>query len=573
MSRLINALRLKNIVLGIVLVVVVILIVAPTSMLLLGAFSTEKSFAEGGFSTIFSGIDFTLENFHRLFVKFDAPRLFFNTLNVAFGATIFSLFLGTTLAWVITRTDIPCSRMLNALMLVPFYFTPIVGAISWSMLASPKAGLINIFLSPIFSFFNINPFNIYSPGGIIWVMGIYYTPIIFLFCTGALQSMDPSLEEISRTAGANNFITTIKITFPLIGPAILGGTLLVFILCMAAFGVPAVLGMPESYYVITTRILSLIAGYPPEYALAAALGLTLFIFSAIGVYAQTKVLGKRKYITVTGKGFRPRKIKAGKLRIPFFFLCLFYLVLSVFLPIGALVWTSLLKNLVIHPSRAVYTFSHYLYIWFDYPNTALAVKNSLFIALIGASLGIILMGGISWILHRTRLPGRNILEYISMFPITMPSIVFAVALLWTYINVPLIYGTVWLLLIAYITVYLPFGIRSISATIVQIDPTLEECAQVTGASWLHTLRTITFPLLKPGIIAGWSLLFIMFSRELSSSILLCSSRSTVMSVELYNLYWQGFYPVLAVLAMAQSLIIFLFLGIAHKIGGGRVMIS
>jgi iron(III) transport system permease protein len=572
MVNLANTFRPKNVVLGLVVSTVVVLVVAPTTMLVLGTF-TNKPIFETGFFNLIRGGEFTLENFQRLFVKFNAPRLFFNSLYIAIGGTIFSLVMGTSLAWIITRTDIPGSKIFRSLMLVPFYCTPIVGAITWSMLASPKAGLINVFLSPVFSFFKTDPFNIYSPAGIIWVMGIYYTPIIFLFSAGALQSMDPSLEECSRAAGANNFKTTLKITFPLISPAILGGTLLVFILSMAAFGIPAVLGMPQSYYVVTTRILTLIAGYPPEYALAAALGLLLFTFSAAGVYIQTKVLGKRHFITVTGKGFRPRKIRMGKWRIPLLLICVLYLLLSVVLPIGALVWTSLLKYLVIHPSKAIYTFSNYLYMWFSYPNTALAVKNSLFIALIGATLAIFLMGGIAWILHRTRLPGRNILEYLSMFPITMPAIVFAVALLWTWIRVPYIYGTIWLLLIAYITVFMPFGIRSISATIVQIDKTLEECAQVAGASWSHTLRTITFPLLKPGLIAGWSLMFIMFSRELSSSILLCSSRSTVMSVELYNLYWQGFYPVLAVLAIVQSLITFGILVIAHKLGGADVAIT
>jgi iron(III) transport system permease protein len=572
MLRLANLFRPKIVVLALVVGIVITLVAAPTFMLILGAFTSEPIF-ETDFIKLLKGEKFTLANFERLWIKFDALPLFFNSLYISLGSTIFSLVVGASLAWIITRTDVPGSRTLRASMLIPFYCTPIVGAISWSMLASPKAGLLNVFLSPIFSFFNIGPFNIYTPAGIIWVMGIYYAPIVFLFCAGALQSMDPALEESSRASGANHFMTTMKITFPLISPAILGGTLLVFILSMAAFGIPAVLGIPESFYVVTTRILTLITGYPPEHSLAASLGLLLFIFSAAGVYLQKKILGKRQFVTVTGKGFRPRKIKMGKWRIPLLLVCVLYVFLSAILPTAALLWTSLLKYLVIHPSRAQYTISNYLYIWFSYPNTALAVKNSLFIGVIGASLGIFLNGGISWILHRTRLPGRSLLEYLSMFPITMPAIVFAVALLWTWIKVPYLYGTIWLLLIAYITVFMPFGIRSISATIVQIDKTLEECAQVTGASWFRTLRTITFPLLKPGIIAGWSLLFIMFSRELSSSVLLCSSRSTVMSVELYNLYWQGFYPVLAVLAIVQSIITFGILAVAHKLGGTSIAIT
>ena len=393
---------------AVVVAIVVVLVVAPTAMLVFGSF-VSGSLLDMDLFQLLKGGDFTLKNFQRLVVNYDLPRLFFNSLYVSIGSTVFSLIVGAFLAWIITRTDIPGSKTLKSLMLIPFYCTPIVGAISWSMLASPKAGLINVFLSPVFSLFKLPPFNIYTPEGIIWVMGIYYTPIVFLFCSGALQSMDPSLEECSRASGASNLRTTLKITFPLISPAILGGTLLVFVLAMAAFGVPAVLGISESYYVVTTRILTLISGYPPEHALAAALGLLLFLFSAAGVYFQRRVLGKRQFITVTGKGFRPRKIKIGKWKVPFLVICWLYIFLSSVLPTGALIWTSLLKYLVIHPSKATYTLSNYVYIWFSYPNTVLAVKNSLIIAVVGASIGIVLNGGISWILHRTRLPGRSLL--------------------------------------------------------------------------------------------------------------------------------------------------------------------
>jgi iron(III) transport system permease protein len=562
-------LRLINyriLLIGVFIVIATGLVIVPAVFLLTGSFSSGMPYEKDR--------TFTLENYRQLFATADLWKLIWNTFWVATLTTIFTVIWGVSLAWIITRTNLPFGALIEQLLIIPFYFSPFMGGICWSLLAAPRVGILNMMFTSAFPFLGRNgPFNAYTSWGIIWTMSLYFVPFVFLFTSGALKSMDATLEESSQMSGATKFKTAVKITLPLVLPAIAGGSLLVFILAISQFGVPAILGLRGKFYVIATRLYTLVASYPPQYTLAASLGIFFFAVTAILVYVQTKILGKRQFTTVTGRGFRPRKIILGtKLKVLMLLYCLFYLVVAVILPIGVLLWTSLIKYLVPKLSMAKYTLAHYADILFVYPPTRLAIKNSLILSIIGATIAIVLTGGIAWILHRTRLPGRKLLEYITMFPIAIPGVIFAVALLWTWISVPYIYGTIWLLLICYITVYMPYGIRSTSATLIQLDKSMEECAQVCGSSWLHTIKTITVPLLRPGIIAGWTLLFIIFSRELVSSVFLSTSKSVVISVAMYDLYFQGVWGKLAAMSMIQTVITFSVLSIARKLGGTRVIV-
>jgi iron(III) transport system permease protein len=566
MTPLRRYLNFKTIVLGVLILIVAGLVIVPSFFLFVGSFTSGNPFEKER--------SLTLDNYIRLFMGSRFFNLVGNTLWITIWTTVFSVGAGAALAWIITRTDVPLADLLSQLIMIPFYFSPFIGGICWSILAAPRVGLINmVIISLVPSLQGHDLLNAYTPTGIIWTMTLYFTPFVFLFTVGALSSMDPSLEESSKIFGANNWRTATRITLPLVLPAISGGALLVFILAVGQFGVPAILGIPGKYYVLTTEMYQLLSEPPPDYALVAAFGVILFGMSALLVYLQSVILGKRQFTTVTGKGFRPRKVRMGNWRFVFLGVCLFYILISVVLPLAAVLWVSLVKFLVPKLSAATYTLKHYKNILFIYPPTKLAIKNSMILALVGASIGMIFCGGISWILHRTRTPGRKTLEYISMFPIAIPSVVFAVALLWTWINVPLIYGTIWLLLICYITVYLPYGIKSTSATLLQIDKSLEECAYVCGASWTHTLRTVTIPLLKPGIIGGWTLMFIVFSRELASSLFLSTSKSVVMSVAIFDLYYQGVWNKLGALSILQVIIVFSMLAVTRKIGGAGVRLS
>lgn len=497
--------------------------------------------------------------------------LLWNSIVVSVGSTALALVFGLGLAWITTRTNVPFSGALEQLVLIPFYLTPLLGAVAWVMLASPgPGGIVNNFAMNVLGFED-PPFNIYTPYGIIWVMGIYYAPFCYLFAAGALRSMEPSLEECSSVLGGGTFRTAFKITLPLIMPAILGSSLLVFVLAVGQFGVPAVLGMPRGYHVLPTRIYEYVAGFNPNYAAASAMGLSLFVFAGVGVYLQFKILGKRSYTTVSGRGFRPRRIDVKGLRLPLFLCACFYIAVSVVMPIGALVWASSLKYLSPSLATARFTWDNYRYILLQYPTTWTAIKNSLFLSMAGACIIIVMSVAIAWMLQRTRIRGLRVVEYLVMVPLAVPSVVFSIGLLWAWIRFPFIdvYGTIWILLICYVTIFLPYGVRAISSTLVQIDRSLEECASVLGARWSQVLRTVTFPLLTPGIWAGWTLLFVSIIKELSASALLYNNKTVVLSVAVFDLYVGGSYTYVATLTLIQALILFLVLYLARRIGGTR----
>jgi iron(III) transport system permease protein len=318
-----------------------------------------------------------------------------------------------------------------------------------------------------------------------------------------------------------------------------------------------------------------VAGFQPNYAAAAAMGLSLFAFSAVGVYLQFKILGNRSYTTVTGRGYRPRLIDVKRWKAPLFAFAALYIAVAVLLPLAAIGYASALQWITSDLATAQFTWDNFRYILFEYPATRIAIQNTLLLALGGACLTLVVAGLIAWMLNRTRIPGRRTLEYIAMMPVAVPGIVFSLGLLWAWIRFPIVqvYGTLWILLICYVTIFLPYGIRSVSATLVQIDKSLEECASVCGASWGHMLRTVTLPLLSPGLWAGWTLLFISIIKELSASALLYNSRTVVLSVAVFDLWVGSSFTRVAALSLIQALIIFAVLLLARRLGraGGMVL--
>jgi len=495
--------------------------------------------------------------------------LLFNSFVVATGATVLAVVFGVALAWITTRTNTPFTGILEQLILIPFYLTPLLGAVGWSLLAVPgESGILNRLAIALFGGTD-GPFDVFTPTGIVWVLSLYFTPFPYLFAAGALRSMEPALEESAQVLGASKLRTALSVTLPLIKPAILGSTLLVFVLALGNFGVPAVLGMPNGYFVLTTKIYELVSGFNPNYSTASAMGLSLFVFTAFGVWLQFKVLGQRRYTTVSGRGFRPRVINVKVWRWPLFAAGMLYVLVAVFLPVGSMVWASFLKWMTTDPSVAQFTLANYVYVLWEYPTTQRAIINSLILALGGSCVTMVICVIISWILVRTSIRYRSVLEYLAMLPLSVPAIVFSVGLLWAWIRFPFlpVYGTLWILLIAYISIFLPYGVRAINATLVQIDKSLEECASVFGASWGHIMKTITFPLLTPGLWAGWTILFVSIVKELTASALLYNSKTVVMSVAVFDLWMGSTYPRVAALSLVQAVIVFLVLMFARKVGG------
>lgn len=480
-------------------------------------------------------------------------QVMLNTLVVSVAATVMALVFGFATAWTLTRTNVPCRRLLEQLMVVPYYVTPLLGALAWNLLGAPESGLVNQLWRAAGGQGAI--IDITGPAGIAWVMALFEGSVAFVMIGAVMKSMDPSLEEASQVMGAGRVRTMLTITLPLVAPGVLGAAIYVFAEMLGSFSAALVLGLPNRYYVITTAIYQLVSQYPPRLPLAAALGVSLFAVMFAALFAYRRLTAGRSYVTVGGKSFRPRVMDVGGLRWVLFGLCAAYVVLSVLLPIATLLFSALQRLTTVFPAADNWTLEHF--------RTALtlnavrsALGNSLLLGFLTATIGVALTGMLAWLIQRSRIPGRGALEYIVMFPQAVPRLVFAFGMLWAWLVFPApLYGTLWLLLIAYLTVFLPLGVRTISGVIVQLDRSLEECGQVCGASWGYRLRTITIPLLRPGLIAAWLLLFVASVRELGASILLMGPDSKVLTPAIVEAWFSSSSELTAAMALIQTAVV------------------
>ena len=476
-----------------------------------------------------------------------------NTLVVSVSATVMALLIGFSTAWILTRTNVPGRRTLEQLMAVPYYVTPLLGALAWNLLGAPQSGLINQLWRAAGGIGTL--FDITGPMGIAWVMALFEGSVAFVMIAAVMKSMDPALEEASQVMGGGRLQTVWRVTLPLVMPGVLGAAIFVFAEMLGSFSAALVLGLPNRYYVVTTAIYQMVSQYPPRLPLAAALGVSLFAVMAAMLFLYRRVTAGRSYVTVGGKAFRPRAMDVGRLRWALFALCVAYVLLSVILPFATLLFSALQRLTTVFPGANDWTLEHF--------RTALtlnavrsALGNSLMLGVMTATIGVALTGLLAWLIQRSTLPGRGVLEYVVMFPQAVPRLVFAFGMLWAWLVFPLpVYGTIWLLLIAYVTVFLPLGVRTISGVIVQLDKSLEECGQVCGASWAYRLRTITVPLLRPGLIAAWLLLFVASVRELGASILLMGPDSKVLTPAIVEAWFSSSSELTAAMALIQTVVV------------------
>lgn len=480
-------------------------------------------------------------------------EIMLNTLGVSFAATLMALVVGFLTAWILNRTDVPGRRTLEQLMAVPYYVTPLLGALAWSLLGAPESGLINQLWRAAGGQEAL--FDVTGPIGIAWVMALFEGSVAFVMIGAVMKSMDPSLEEASQVIGGGRWRTMLRITLPLVAPGVLGAGIYVFAEMLGSFSAALVLGTPNRFYVITTAIYQLVSQYPPRLPLAAAMGVSLFAVMFLMLYLYRRVTRGRSYVTVSGKAFRPRLMDVGALRWVLFGVCALYVLLSVILPVATLLYAAVQRLAVAFPKADNFTLEHF--------RTALslnavrsAMANSLLLGLMTATIGVAVTGLLAWMLQRSRLPGRGILEYVLMFPQAVPRLVFAFGMMWAWLVIPIpIYGTFWLLLIAYVTVFLPLGLRTLSSVIVQLDKSLEECGEVCGASWLHRMRTITMPLLRPGLLAAWLLIFVASVRELGASILLMGPNSKVLTPAIVEAWFSSSSELTAAMALIQTAVV------------------
>jgi iron(III) transport system permease protein len=486
---------------------------------------------------------FTLKNYQAAYASEYTYSTFKNSLIFASGSAALSFLLGTILAWLTERTNTPLRKIFVPLAVVPLILPGVLESIAWIFLLSPKFGYLNVWLKTLFGL-DSAPFNVFSLPGMIWVH---------------------SLEESAMMSGANTWQTFKRVTLRLLMPTAGSVLLILFVRTLESFETPALIGIPARIYVYTSEIFLAFNEYPPDYGRGGALAVGLLLLSAVGVWLYTRSTREsKKFQTVTGKAFRPRQFELGPWRwVGFSFLSV-YFVFVVLLPFLVLLWASFLPFFAAPSWDAIQKLSldNYRYLKTFRPFWD-AMQNSIILSVLTASVAMLLTSLIAWIVYRSRLPGSWLLDFLAFVPITIPGIVMGMALILLYVAFPIpIYGT-----IAYVTRFIPYGMRSSSGSILQIHSELEEAAAASGASWWETFRRVTLPLLRPGFVAGWVYICIVSFREFSTSVLLATGESRVLSILLFTMFEQGQVTIVAAIGILMILTLLAIVGIFYKVSG------
>jgi iron(III) transport system permease protein len=530
----------------------------PTAMLFYGSFTTAPLGQTG---------PATLENYITAYADPETYRLLLDSFVFALGSSLLSLLLAVTLAWITVRTNAPFKGIFELTAIVPNIFPPVLIAIAWTLLLSPSVGLLNAFLKGVFGL-DEGPLNIYSMPGLIFVEGLILTPLAFLIISAALRGMDPSLEESARTLGSSQLRIMLRITFPLVRPAILAAGTLNFVRALESFDTPAIIALPARIEVFTTKIYrEALAAFPPNYNLAATYGVSLLAIALVFVFLYRRFTSRvESFATVTGKGYRPHTIDLGRWKIAASAGALAILTLMVVLPVAMLFLTSILPYYHVPTMETIQlaTLKHYVYI-LENDRVYRAIGNSLFLAVTGATVAMALAALTAYITVKTKIWGRGLLDGLTFLPWAFPSTALAIGLLWGYVQMPVpVFATIWILLIAYVTRFLPYGLRAVTSTIVQIHKELEEASRACGGGFWTTFRRVLFPLMRPGLIAGWILLATIFMREFSLSLFLYTPTSEPVGPLLYFLWLDGLTGPLGALGIVVSVVSAVLVAIAGR---------
>jgi len=492
-----------------------------------------------------------------------------NTVIISSWVGLISVVIGGLLAWLITRTDLPWKKSIRALVMASFVTPPFLGAFAWTLLAGPNAGLLNQLYRALTGAESAL-FNIFTMQGLIFIMAIYSFPYVFSLIANVCELMSSDLEDAAGILGANKLQTAWTITLPLALPALVSGFIVAFLQSLSLFGAPAILGLPAGIHTITTQIWTFFQ-YPPRLDLAAAFSVPLLLATMLLIAAQKKILGRKGYSTVGGKGGQRRLVRLGRARIPVFLLVLFVLSLSVFLPYWILLKAALSKAWAVPLDWANFTLDNFRFAFFQYSDTQLAIFNTFKLGIITASVGTLIATLIAYITQRNLLRGARFLTFFALAPLVIPGIVLAVGLFIVYTQPPVVlYGTIWILFVAYLTKEMPIGFSQAQSTFKSIHPELEDASRIIGANRLVSLKDVTAPLARSGLIAAWCFIFIGVIRELSASILLFTAKSKVVSVVIFDLKEEGQIGVICVLGIALLLVTFAVILAAQWVVGREV---
>lgn len=539
--------------------VLILLIVLPMSWLVYYAFTDRSG-------------SFTIENFGRLLSDpaFTEPLL--TTFILATSTSIICCLVAAPMGWLVARTDMPLRRTVRLMVTASFVTPPFLGAIAWEILAAPNSGLLNKFARVLGVASDEHVFNIYSFPGLIFVITCYTFPYVFVLVANALDRMPGDMEDASAILGGKTWDTARRITIPLVLPALLAGALVAFLQAMTLFGSPAILALPAGFHTMTTKIWSLFQ-YPPKPELAAAASLPLLVLTVILLRGEHMILGRRSYTVIGGKNSDPRIIRLGSWRwvaLGFSFLVLLN---PVFLPYGALFNAAFSKIATTPIGFDNFTFHNIHFVFFELSATKLALYNTFVLGIATATAGTILAVVIAYLTTREAVTGHRALGFLATAPVAIPGIVLGVGLFLSYTRPPFVlYGTLWILLLAFLTLSLPAAYQQMQSAFKAIHPELEDASRILGATRLRALREITAPLLRTSVIATWCFVFVGTIRELSAAIMLFTSETKVISVLIFDLNESGDLAAISVLGIIMLVVTFGIVALANRlrIGGGPV---
>ncbi len=494
---------------------------------------------------------FTLDHFANIVASLSAVRtLLWNSLVFAVGSAVGALAFGTLLAWLAERSNAPFRSIAYVSAFLSFGVPGIVKVIGWILLLGPKAGVINVAAAALTGIYPL--FDLFSMPGMILIEALVWTPIVFLLMATPFRSMDPSLEESAKVSGSNGWQVFRRVTLPLALPSLLAVLILTFVRSLEAFEIPALIGIPAGIEVLTTQVyIQIRGGFLPKYGEASAYSVLLMVLVGLALIPYYQVTKQTyKFTTVTGKGYQPRRIELGAWRW-LGGLCLLFLPLMLILPLTVLAWSSLLPyaSLPSKEALALVSFNNYRTAFND-AAILRSIFNSLTISITAASATILVTFVTAWLVVRTRIRSRWLLDQLAMIPLVFPGIVLGVAVLKMYLALPIpVYGTIWIMVFAFTARYLPYGIRFSYAGLIGIHRELEESAEVCGATWGQAIRNIVIPLIMPALFAGWIYVFLITIRELSVALLLYSPGSQVISVTIWELWENGHVGELAAFSL------------------------
>src|SRR3954470_7240627 len=508
----------------------------------------------------------TAANFVRLAIDPSFAGPYLTALEIAASVALAAAGAALPLAWLVARTDLPLRRLIRALVTASFVTPPFLGAIAWEILAAPNSGILNRIAREWFGLGEYEHIvNIYTASGVVFTMACYSFPYVFVLIANALDNIPADLEDASAILGGGRWHTLRRVTLPMVLPALLAGGLIAFVQALTQFGVPAILAMPAGFHVITTKIWALFQ-HPPEPHLATAAAMPLLVATILLLQGQRLLLGRRGYTAIGGRSSAPRLVRLDAWRWPAFAFALGLLSLPIVLPYAALLKTAIVRAPSDPLSWATLSWHNLNFVFVEFSQTRAALWNTIVLGLLAASGVTALALIVGYVTSRRLFAGHQFLGLLATAPVAIPGIVLGVGLFFSYTRPPIVlYGTLWILLLAFLTIELPAGYQQLQAAFHSLHPELEDASRILGASRLKSLLHITAPLLRTSLVATWCFVFIGVIRELSATIMLTTAHTKVISVIIYDLNESGDLGAISVLGITLLLITFAVVLVANRL--------